>query len=356
MHVGIVGASGAVGQTIVSLLSSRNFPVTTLRLFGSKRSEGKTIVFQGQTIALQMLEEKSLQDLDLIFFCAGSDVSKEWIPICLKGNAFVIDSSSFFRKDPLVPLLIPEINGSLLSSTHRLVSSPNCAATVLALPLFPLHRALQAKRVIVSTYHAASGAGATVLKKLQEETKAHLENVAYPPFLPFPYAFNLFPHNSPLEENGYVGEEIKIRDETKRILGDNTIALSATCVRVPVLRAHSLSVNVSFTKPFTLEQVYELLSKAKGVKIFEDRKENRFATPFDATGKDEIYCGRFRYDFTAENTLEFWAVGDQLLKGAALNAIQIAERKVLLSKRAPLSSRDGQNTSANCGDECTQTL
>ena len=193
------------------------------------------------------------------------------------------------------------------------------------MPLFPLHRLFGVKRIVTSTYQAASGAGAYLLKELEEETRAHLENRTYPHIFPFPYAFNLYPHNSALRENGYVEEELKMLFETRKILEDDSIQLSATCVRVPVLRAHSLSANVEFKKPFDLLQVYKALQNIPGLKIFEDRGANRFATPADATGKDDVFCGRFRIDPSQPNTLEFWAVGDQLLKGAALNAVQIAE-------------------------------
>lgn len=310
--VAVIGATGAVGQEIVRLLLARRFPFRHLRLFASPRSAGKKI----QGIPIETLE--TLEGIDLAFFCAGSTVSKEWIP---KSNCLCIDSSSAFRDQ--FPLVIPEINPHALQGTR--IASPNCAATLLLMPLFPLHRLFGVKRVIVSTYQAASGAGAHLLRELQEETRAFLEERSYPSPLPFPYAFNLYPHNSFLHSDGYVEEERKIRNETRKILEDPNIQLSATCVRVPVLRAHSLSANVEFKRPFTLEEVYHALEKMSGLKLFENREQNRFATPADATGKEEIFCGRFRIDSSQPNTLEFWAVGDQLLKGAALNAVQIAE-------------------------------
>lgn len=318
--IAIVGATGAVGQEILRLLEERKFPLSSLRCFASHRSLGKKIRFCGEEIALETID--ALKQSDLSFFCAGSAVSKEWIS---KVDSFVVDSSSAFRMNPEVPLIIPEINAHALTRCKRLASSPNCAATILLMPLYSLHRKFKAKRIVASTYQAASGAGAFLLRELQEETKAVLENRSYPHSLPFPYAFNLYPHNSRLDASGYVEEEIKMEAETKKILEDDQIRVSATCIRVPVLRAHSVSANVEFHSSFTLDEIYETLRSVPGIKLFEDRSQNRFPTPFDATGKDEVLCGRFRIDPSQPNTLEFWAVGDQLRKGAALNAVQIAE-------------------------------
>jgi len=309
----VIGASGAVGKEIVRLLIERRFPFKKLLLFGSSQSAGKRI------FSRPVKELATLEGVDLAFFAAGNEISKEWIP---KAECTCIDSSSVFRKT--FPLIIPEINAHAMQGNR--FASPNCVATLLLMPLFPLHQKLRAKRIILSTYQAASGAGYPMMKHLENETKACLKKRAFPPLLPFPYAFNLFPHNSELDHSGYVDEEIKIREETQIILEDNKLQISATCVRVPVLRAHSLSVNVEFAKPFSLPDIYHILSSQPGLQIFENRGKNRFPTPWDATGKEDVYCGRFRLDPTRKNTLEFWVVGDQLLKGAALNAVQIAER------------------------------
>lgn len=308
----MIGATGAVGSEIVRLLLEREFPLESLRLFASPKSAGKTI----HSIRVEVLE--NLEGIDLAFFAAGSTVSKEWIP---RAKCLCIDSSSAFRSS--YPLVIPEINAHAMQG--NLITSPNCAATILLMPLFPLHRLFKVKRIVASTYQAASGAGAHLVEQLQKETKAQLENRSYPQLLPFPYAFNLYPHNSPLTPSGYVEEELKMLHETRKILEDDSIQVSATCVRVPVLRAHSVAANVEFHNPFTLIQVYEALKNVPGLKIFEERASNRFATPVDVTGKNEVFCGRFRIDPSQPNTLEFWSVGDQLLKGAALNAVQIAE-------------------------------
>lgn len=318
--VAIVGATGAVGREILQLLEEREFPLRHLRCFASKRSEGQFLSFRGEKIPLETLEK--FNAIDLAFFCASSSVSKEWIP---RLKSLIIDSSSAFRMDPDVPLIIPEINSSALQRHQGLIASPNCAATVLLMPLFSLHRRYQAQRIVAATYQAASGGGAHLLRELEEETRAVLGDRPFRGSLPFPYAFNLYPHNSRLDPSGYVEEELKMAQETQKILEDKTIQVSATCVRVPVLRAHSVAANVTFRHPFTLKEIYALIEKTPGVRLFENRAENRFATPCDATGKDEIFCGRFRIDPSMPNTLEFWAVGDQLRKGAALNAVQIAE-------------------------------
>lgn len=315
--VAIVGASGAVGREVLSLLQERNFPADSIRIFASATSAGKKI----GSLTLEPLSD--LSEIDLVFFCAGSLISKEWIPQC---KGFVIDLSSAFRMDAKVPLIIPEINPEAMKLHHRVIASPNCAATILLMPLFPLHRLYKVKRIVASTYQAASGAGNKLVEQLKNETRAHLEKTDHPLLFPFPYAFNLYPHNSELHPSGYVDEELKMVEETRKILEDHNIQLSATCVRVPVLRAHSIAANVEFHRPPSLDEIKEVWKKTAGIRLFEDPENNRFATPHDATGIDEVLCGRLRMDLSQPHTIEFWAVGDQLRKGAALNAVQIAER------------------------------
>ena len=329
--VAIIGATGAVGREMLSLLETRKFPVGQLHCFASEKSKGQTVIFKKKRLPLRILDAESLSQIDLAFFCAGSTISKEWIP---QAHCVVIDSSSAFRN--IAPLIIPEINAHVLQPQHTLIASPNCATTVLLMPLAPLHRLFKIKRIVVSTYQAASGAGAHWVGELKNETKAFLENRTYCHTLPYPYAFNLFPHPSSMTPSGYVEEEIKMLFETRKILEDETIQVSATCIRVPVLRAHSLSVNVEFHQPFHLHAVYAALKATPGIQLFEE--PNKFPTPLDATGKDEILCGRFRMDQSQTNTLEFWAVGDQLRKGAALNAVQIAELHTRGSCKTPPSS------------------
>ena len=325
MKVAIVGVTGAVGEQVLHLLEKRAFPLSSLSCFASLRSKGKKVSFQAESIPIQILDEKCFAGIDLAFFCAGASISRQFVPIARQCGAFVVDSSSAFRMEKDVPLIIPEINAHALQSAKGLVASPNCAATMLLMPLAPLHRLYRVKRIVASTYQAASGAGATLLRELQAETKAYLEGKPYHNFLPIPYAFNLFPHNSTLHENGYVEEERKMLDETRKILEDDAIQLTATCVRVPVLRAHAVSANVEFHKSVSLTEAQQAIAAQNGVRLFEDRSKNRFPTPRDATGIDEVLCGRLRIDTSQPNTLELWSVGDQLLKGAALNAVQIAE-------------------------------
>lgn len=327
--IAVIGATGAVGAEILRLLEERNFPLKALRLFASPRSLGQTISFRGEKIPIELFSPSHLKEgISLAFFAAGSSVSKEWIPKAIGAHILCIDSSSAFRMDPTVPLVIPEINRDALSHHQGVIASPNCAATMLLLPLAPLHRLFQAKRVVLSTYQAASGGGAALLRHLEEETRSTLEKKPFASPLPFPYAFNLYPHNSRLTSSGYVEEEVKILEESRKILNHPTLRLSATCIRVPVLRAHSVAANVEFTRPFELSQVYHAIETMPGLRLFEAREENRFPTPVDATGIADVLCGRFRLDPSQPNTLEFWSVGDQLLKGAALNAVQIGEALV----------------------------
>ena len=312
-HVAIVGATGAVGSEIRRLLQERNFPAKRISCFASARSAHKAA----------LLTEQALNDVDLAFFCAGASVSKQYIPHALNAGALVIDSSSAFRTDPSVPLIIPEINGHLHEG-QRILSSPNCVASILLMALFPLHRLFRTKRVILTTYQAASGGGASLMQRLKDETTAYLKGELLGSS---PYAFNLFLHNSPLHKDFYLEEERKIHFEVRKILQDETLKISATCVRVPVLRAHALSANIEFHDSVDLEKAEADLHSMPGLIFSQDR----FPTPHDATGKNEVFCGRLRIDPSQQNTLEFWAVGDQLLKGAALNAVQIAEN--CLSKK-----------------------
>lgn len=323
--IAIIGATGAVGTQIIELLEKRNFPCKSLRCFASPKSIGKNISFRKDKIPTELLSKDIFSQIDLAFFAAGSALSKEWIPEALKTNTLCIDLSSAYRMDPLVPLIIPEINANILDATDRLIASPNCAATILLLPLTPLHRKYHTKRIVLSTYQAASGGGAWLLNHLLEETKSFLNKAPAQNYFPYPYAFNLFPHTSLVHPSFYVDEEIKILEESKKILMDPNLKITATCVRVPVLRAHSLSANVEFSLPFDLKEVISELKQTPGVTILEDWEKNKFPTPRDAEYKNDVFCGRIRRDASQPNTLEFWAVGDQLLKGAALNAVQIAE-------------------------------
>ncbi|MBI2742667.1 MAG: aspartate-semialdehyde dehydrogenase [Chlamydiales bacterium] len=330
MRIAIVGATGAVGREMVQVLEKRGFPVRSLRLFASPRSRGVLIPFRGEMVAVEELKPGCFAGIDIALFSAGKRISLEWAAEVKKAGALMVDNSSAFREDPKVPLIIPEINSRAFQSHEGIVSCPNCTTAIMLMALAPLHQRVAIKRIVASTYQAASGAGAVAMEELREETRAHLEGRPFErTAMPFPYAFNLFTHNSPLCEGGHVDEEVKMVRETKKILGSPSIQVSATCVRVPVLRAHSISLNVEFTSRLTSEEAYKILEKSPGVSILEEKGRNRFPMPIDASGQDAILCGRIREDSTQPNTLNLWVVGDQLLKGAALNSIQIAELLIL---------------------------
>jgi aspartate-semialdehyde dehydrogenase len=326
IKLAIVGATGAVGAELLQVLEKRNFPIDELRLFASPRSRRKKLSFRGKNLPVQELSEQAFQDIDMAIFSAGCKVAREWAPIAIEKGVKVIDNSSAFRMDPDVPLIIPEINPQALRDDHFLISSPNCSAAIMLMAAAPLHRRFKIVRIVAATYQAASGAGFQAMKELEEETRAQLEKRPFArSVMPHPYAFNLFPHDSPIDDNGYAEEELKMLHETRKILNDDQISIHATCVRVPVLRAHSEALNITFNQPVSVEEAYEVLGKAPGLTILEDRKRNRFPMPSDATGQDDVFCGRIRKDLSFPNTLDLWVVGDQLLKGAALNAVQIAE-------------------------------
>ena len=329
IRLAIVGATGAVGQELLTVLEKRHFPVSTLRCFASPRSVGKKISFRGEIFPIETIGENSFKGIDIAIFSAGSKIAFEYAPLAVQSGALVIDNSSAFRMDERVPLIIPEINPQALSKHEGIIASPNCSTTIMLMALAPLHRYAGIKRIVAATYQAASGAGAAAMEELKAETRAVLDETPFTRHvMPFPYAFNLFTHNSPLSENGYVGEELKMLYETRKILEDESIGVTATCVRVPVLRAHSEALNVTFHRPITADLATEILKKSPGLTFFEDRSRNHFPMPLDASGQDAVFCGRIRDDLSFPNTLALWVVGDQLLKGAALNAVQIAEKLI----------------------------
>jgi aspartate-semialdehyde dehydrogenase len=330
--IAVVGATGAVGQEILRLLEAR--AVKQVRCFASARSLGKKVLFRGESISLEVLEADSFSDCDIVLLCAGGSISKAWARIAVDAGACVIDCSSHFRMDPAVPLIIPEINAHALQPYHRLIASPNCSTTLMLMALAPLHRIVPIQRIVAATYQAASGAGAVAMQELCEETRCHLNHLPFErSVVPFPYAFNLFPHTSALTESGYVEEELKMVRETHKILEDDTIKIHATCVRVPVLRAHSEALNVTFQRYLSVADAYAILKNAPGICLLEDRARNRFAMPLDSSGQEAVFYGRIREDHSHPNTLDLWVVGDQLLKGAALNAIQILDLYLLLSAK-----------------------
>jgi len=326
----VVGATGAVGVEFLKVLERRNFPVDKLLLLASKRSAGTVMTFKGEPHTVQELTAESFAGQDLALFSAGSGISKQYREACVKAGCLMVDNSSAFRMDPTVPLVVPEVNPQAAAAHQGVIANPNCTTIIALMVLAPLHRVVPIRRVVAATYQAASGAGHAAMVELEESTRARLDGREFTPkVLPHPYAFNLFPHNSGMYPNGYCEEEAKMAREGVKILEDPSVRFSATCVRVPVLRTHAEALNVEFTKAMTVAQAYEILSRAVGVSVFEDRANNRWAMPTDVAGADDVYVGRIRQDSTQANTLDFWVVGDQLLKGAALNAVQCAEIALL---------------------------
>jgi aspartate-semialdehyde dehydrogenase len=333
--VAIAGVTGAVGAELIATLNKRRFPVGKLKALASARSAGKKLGFRGEVITVEELTEHSFDGVDLALFSAGSGIARKYAPIAVKAGAVVIDNSSAFRMDPNVPLVIPEINARRITDHKGIIAVPNCSAITALVPLWPIHRNNRIKRVILSTYQAASGAGAAAMEELVESTRARLAGHAFQPkVLPHPYAFNVFNHDTRIDpETGYNEEETKVIRESRKILEDERIAIGVTCVRVPVLRAHSQAITFECERPISEDQVRNLLSDAPGVKIVDDRVKNYFPMPIDASGRDDVLVGRIRRDLSdaSGHSISIFVAADQLLKGAALNAIQIAE---LLPERA----------------------
>jgi aspartate-semialdehyde dehydrogenase len=325
-RVAVLGATGAVGTEFLKLLESRNFPLSSLKLLSSERSAGKIIPFKAENLVVEAVNEQSFQDIDLVLASAGGSISKAWAKNIVAAGAVMVDNSSAFRMNPNVPLIVPEINPQAAAHHQGIIANPNCTTILLGVAIYPLHQVQPIKRMVVSTYQSASGAGARAMEELKIQAQAILNNQQpQAEILPYPLAFNLFPHNSALNNQGYCEEEMKMVNETRKIFEDDRLRVTATCVRVPVLRAHSEAVNLEFAQPFPVDQARELIASAPGVKLVEDWQKNYFPMPIDATGKDEVLVGRIRQDISRPCGLELWLCGDQIRKGAALNAVQIAE-------------------------------
>ncbi|MBI1336924.1 MAG: aspartate-semialdehyde dehydrogenase [Phycisphaera sp.] len=331
-RVAVVGATGAVGQEFLDVLAQRNFPMSEVRLLASARSAGKSVEFAGKTHTIRELTEESFKGIDLALFSAGGSISKKFAPIASQAGATVVDNSSAFRMTPGIPLVVPEVNPGDLKGIELgkggIVANPNCSTIIALVAVTPLHRAAGVKRMVVSTYQAASGAGYAAMMELEQQSHEVLRGQA-PTCKIFKqqYAFNLFSHNSSMLENGYNEEEMKLVKETHKMWGDATVKIAATCVRVPVMRAHAESITLTLGKALGEDEAREILAKAPGVSIIDDRAHNRFPTPIDASGKDDVYVGRIRQDISQDDGrgLSLFVCGDQLRKGAALNAVQIAE-------------------------------
>lgn len=324
--VAVVGATGAVGTEMIATLEQRNFPIEKLRLFASDRSTGKTLQYKGQDIKVEALSETCFQGIDIALFSAGGERSKIWAPVAAKSGCVVVDNSSEWRMDPKVPLVVPEVNPQDLSWHKGIIANPNCSTIQMVVALKPLHDAAKIKRVVVSTYQAVSGTGKKAMDELMQQTTDLLNfRPATPAVYPHQIAFNVLPQIDKFLDTGYTKEEMKMVNETKKIMGDDSIRVTATTVRVPVFRGHSESVNVETEKKLTANQVRELLAKAPGVTVFDAPEKGVYPMPIDCDGKDDVYVGRIREDESVENGINLWVVSDNLRKGAALNAVQIAE-------------------------------
>jgi aspartate-semialdehyde dehydrogenase len=327
-RLAIAGVTGAVGQEFLSIIDERNFAFQSIKMLASSRSAGKTMSFKGKTYAIEEMTKDSFKDVDIALFSAGASRSREFAPAAVKAGAVVVDNSSAYRMDPEVPLVVPEINPEAIKTHKGIIANPNCSTIIGIVPIWPLHKINPVKRMVVSTYQAASGAGMSAMLELETQSREILEGK--PPtknVFPHQIAFNCFSHNSSLGPNGYNEEETKLVKETRKIFNCPSIAVTATCVRIPVMRAHCESINLEFTNAITPDEVRKILSAAPGVSVLDDREHNRFPMPIDASGKDNIFVGRIRQDesLPGNRGINIWVSGDQLRKGAALNAIQIAE-------------------------------
>ncbi|MBE0538023.1 MAG: aspartate-semialdehyde dehydrogenase [Phycisphaerae bacterium] len=328
VNLAIAGVTGAVGQEFLQIIEQRNLAFDSLKLLASSRSAGKKIEFKGKTYIVEELTENSFANIDIALFSAGGGRSKQFAPAAVKAGAVVIDNSSAYRMDPQVPLVVPEINPDAIADHKGIIANPNCSTIIANVPVWPLHKANPVKRMVVSTYQAASGAGQSAMLEMIQQAREVLDGKPVTcSTLRYQLAFNLYTHDSKIGPNGYNEEEMKMVLETRKIFSCPEIAITCTCVRVPVMRTHCESINLEFTNPMTPEEATEILRAAPGVSIMDDRENNRFPQPLDATGNDDCYVGRIRQDESIPNNrgLNIWVAGDQLRKGAALNAVQIAE-------------------------------
>ncbi len=333
VNVAVVGATGAVGTEMMKILEERNFPINELRLLASKRSAGKKIKFRGSDVTVEELTHDSFKDIKIGLFSAGGDLSTEFAPSAVKSGCVVVDNTSSFRMDPEVPLVVPEINSEEIKKHKGIIANPNCSTIQMVLVLKPLHDEAAIKRVIVSTYQAVSGAGLKAIEELENEARSILEDNGQYQRTIFPHqiAFNVLPQipqSDAFTDNGYTSEEMKMINETKKILGSDKIGVTATTVRVPVIRSHSESVNIETERKLTVERTKELLSNFPGVTVLDDISKELYPLASEAAGKDDTFVGRIREDESVENGLNLWIVSDNIRKGAALNAVQIAEKLI----------------------------
>jgi aspartate-semialdehyde dehydrogenase len=325
-EVAIVGATGAVGAELIQLLEQREFPLRRLKLLASPKSAGKVLKFKGEEIPVEVLSRDSFRSIDIALFSAGAARSKEYAPHAVNAGAVVIDNSSAFRMEPDVPLVVPEINPADIQKHRGIIANPNCTTVIALMALYPLHKVFRVKRVIASSYQAVSGAGAKAIDELLSHTKSFLSGeAAIPEVFPHTIAFNVLPQVDVFLDNGYTKEEVKFVNESRKIMHHPTLRASITCVRVPVFRAHSIAINAEFEQPISVERARDVLAKFPGLELVDDPSARKYPTPLLVAGKNNCQVGRIRADSALDNGIAFWVCGDQLLKGAALNALQIAE-------------------------------
>ncbi|MBN9487133.1 MAG: aspartate-semialdehyde dehydrogenase [Alphaproteobacteria bacterium] len=331
-NIAIVGATGAVGVEILRVLERRSFPVGKLKLLASERSVGKTLDFKGKPVKVELLERDAFKGIDIAFFSAGATRSREFVPAAKAAGAVVVDNSSAFRMDPNTPLVVPEVNARDLKRHNGVIANPNCTAAILATAVWPIHQAVGIRKIVVSTYQSASGAGAAAMRELEDQVHQYAEGkeVTHTVF-PHQIAFNLFSHNTKVAENGYNEEENKVIEEMRKMFHAPDLPVLPTCIRVPVLRAHSEAVALELEAPMSPEEAREILRRSPGIKIVDDPAANHFPMPLEASGDLDVHVGRIRRDLTNPNGLALFVAGDQLLKGAAWNAVQIAEELAKLT-------------------------
>jgi len=328
-NVAIAGATGAVGRKMLAILEERGFPVGNLKVLASVRSVGQTLSFKGSPVTVEELTENSFEGVDIALFSAGSSASRQFGPSAVKSGCIVIDNSSAFRMEEGIPLVVPEVNPDAIGSDPGIIANPNCSTIQMVVALKPIHDKFKIKRVVVSTYQSVSGSGQKAINELEDQTRKLLDGKAVKPDVyPHQIAFNCVPHIDIFLDNGYTKEEMKMVEETRKILGDSSIQVSPTTVRVPVFYSHSESVNVETEKPISAREVKELLSAAAGILVVDNPEDCEYPLAIDATDRDEVFVGRIRDDISCENAINFWVVSDNLRKGAALNAVQIAEHLI----------------------------
>ncbi len=335
-NTAVVGATGAVGQEMIKILEERNFPIKKIKLLASKRSAGKRLKFKDKDVIVEELTPDSFKDVDIALFSIGAEISKKFAPIAVKSKTVVVDNSSAWRMDPEVPLVVPEVNPLALEKHKGIIANPNCSTIQMVVVLKPLHDAAKVKRIVVSSYQSVSGWGREAMEQLRQETEEIMnkresgkvgkwESETAKQVLPYQIAFNVIPQIDDFIESGYTKEEMKMVNETRKIMEDDSIRITATCVRVPVYIGHSEAINIETERKLTAKKAKEILSKTPGVVVIDDPKESKYPIPIDAAGKDETFVGRIREDESIPNGLNLWVVSDNLRKGAALNTIQIAE-------------------------------